>query len=83
MTEPKESAEAEAGPDSQTRRRFDPNDISPEFVHDNYGLEEALWFLAGSPGGDGRAAAWFLAYVAAWLGVGAAGIRAVAERRAT
>lgn len=46
-------------------------------------LQEAVLFLAGSPGGDGRAAAWFLAYVAAWLGVGAAGIRAVAERRAT
>lgn len=39
MTEPKESAEAEAGPDSQTRRRFDPNDISPELVHDTYGEE--------------------------------------------
>lgn len=45
-------------------------------------LEEALWFLVGSPGGDGRAAAWFLAYVAAWLGVGAVGIRALAEQRA-
>ncbi len=39
MTEPKESAEAEVGPDSRTRRRFDPNDISPEFVHDTYGEE--------------------------------------------
>lgn len=43
---------------------------------------ETVWFLLGVPGGDGRAAAWFLAYVAAWLGVGAAGIRALAERRA-
>lgn len=42
----------------------------------------AVRFLAASPGGDGRAAAWFLAYVLAWLAVGAAGILAVAERRA-
>lgn len=45
-------------------------------------LEEAVRFLAWSPGGGGLAVAWFLLYVAAWLGVGAVGIRALAESRA-
>lgn len=45
-------------------------------------LQEAVWFLAGDPGTGGRAMVRFLAYVAAWLGVGAAGILALAERRA-
>lgn len=45
-------------------------------------LEEAVRFLAWSPGGDGLAVAWFLLYVAAWLGVGAVGIRILAESRA-
>lgn len=69
-----ELADAREGPWAQVVRALSlPSTAS---------LEEAVRFLAWSPGGDGLAVAWFLAYVAAWLGVGAVGIRVVAERRA-
>ncbi len=45
-------------------------------------FRETAWFLSGGPGADWRPAAWFLVYVAAWLGVGVVGIRLVAEHRA-
>lgn len=44
--------------------------------------QEPVWLLVGDPGTGGSAMVRFLAYVAAWLGVGAAGILALAERRA-